>query len=87
MFGKVSRSLYAAAFFAAAVAVLLIQIVGHTAPVPASLQFAKGFTLTGNYAVGNVNLTEQANPVGLDGFATGTIHMTGVPDNAEVVAA
>jgi Big-like domain-containing protein len=73
----------------AAVVLLVAQMVGHAAPVPAQseLHYSKGFLLTGNFAVGGVDLTETANPI-VAGFSTGTIQMGNVvPPNADIVAA
>ena len=49
-----------------------------------SLPFSKHFLVTGNYAVGSVDFlpVSQGN-----GQVTGTINMSGVPANAEILAA
>ena len=52
-----------------------------------ALPYSKGFLLTGNYVVGSVDLSEQNNPVDSHGFSTGTIHMSGIPADADIVAA
>src|SRR5476651_2691364 len=49
-----------------------------------ALPFAKSYTITGNYVVGGVDLGPQP---GGNGLATGTISMSGVPANADVLAA
>jgi hypothetical protein len=56
------------------------------APVRAqdALPFSKSYLVTGNYVVGGVDLVPQT---GTHGFITGTIPMSGVPANAEVIAA
>ena len=49
-----------------------------------ALPFSKGFLVTGNYIVGGVDL----DPHAIDhGFITGTVPMSGVPADAEVIAA
>jgi hypothetical protein len=58
----------------------------HASPGDA-LPYSKGFLLTGNYVAGGVDLTEQTNPIDANGFSTGTIHMSGVPADADIVAA
>ena len=67
----------------AGLASLVIQPVVHSQSGDA-LPFAKSFLITGDYAVGSVDLTPQS---GGGGFLTGTVPMTGVPANAEVLAA
>jgi hypothetical protein len=52
-----------------------------------ALSYSKGFLLTGNYIASGVDLTEQANPIDANGFSTGTIHINGVPADADIVAA
>ena len=49
-----------------------------------ALPYSLSYTVTGDYAVGSVDLlpSPQAN-----GFQTGTIPMSGVPKNAEILAA
>ena len=61
----------------------------HAAPPPPSdaLPYSKGYLITGNYVASGVDLTEQANPVDANGFSTGTIHINGVPADADIVAA
>lgn len=50
------------------------------------LPYSKGFLVTGNYVVGGVDFTPQANsPV--NGLATGTLNIAGVPAGADIVAA
>ena len=49
-----------------------------------ALQFAKSYTVTGDYAVGGVDLQPASTSTG---FLTGTIPMTGVPANADILAA
>ena len=50
------------------------------------LQYAGGFLVTGDYAVGSVDLTNSTNPSS-GGFSTGTINISGVPANADILAA
>jgi hypothetical protein len=49
-----------------------------------SLPFATSYTITGDYEVGGVDLTPSQ---AVNGFVTGTIPMSGVPANADIVAA
>src|SRR5262245_24092255 len=73
--------------FAAAIVLLLAQIGGNAAPVPGELPFTKSFTVTGDYVVGGVDLKEDVNPPDADGMSTGEIVMSGVPADADIVAA
>ncbi len=53
-----------------------------------ALPYTRGYLVTGDYVVGGVDLTEEANPPGTDGMSTGAvIQMTGVPANADILAA
>jgi hypothetical protein len=58
----------------------------HASPGDA-LPYSKGFLITGGYVASGVDLTEQANPIDANGLSTGTIHMNGVPADADIVAA
>ena len=49
-----------------------------------ALPFAKGFLVTGDYAVGSVDLAPRS---GSGGVLTGTIPMSGVPATADILAA
>jgi hypothetical protein len=57
------------------------------APLSDPLPYSKGYLITGNYVVGGTDLTPQANPADANGFATGTVNISGVPADADVVAA
>src|SRR5205814_5912837 len=48
------------------------------------LPYFNGYLVTGNYVVGSVDLQPVS---GGTGFATGTIHMSGVPAQADILAA
>src|SRR5580765_3584949 len=50
----------------------------------ASLPYSKGYLLTGNYVVGGIDLQTEKRQ---NGFLTGTLPMSGVPANAEILAA
>ena len=55
---------------------------------PDALPYAGGYLVTGNYVVGGVDLTDQANPADpVTGLSEGIIHMHGVPRDATIVAA
>ena len=56
-------------------------------PPPDALPYSKGYLITGDYVASGVDLTEQANPIDANGFSTGTIHISGVPRDADIVAA
>jgi hypothetical protein len=62
---------------------LFAQTVGH-AQAPDALQFSRNYLLTGNYVVGGVDLAPAS---GGNGFLTGTINMSGVPANADIIGA
>src|SRR5207344_1875178 len=64
-------------------ALLITQPVVQTEATDA-LPYAKGFLITGDYAVGGVDLLPAS---GGGGFLTGTIPMSGVPATADVLAA
>ena len=68
--------------------VLLFAQVGGRAEPGDALPYTKGFLVTGNYVVGgvDVNETNPLTPI-VDGFVTDQITMSGVPDNADIVAA
>ena len=63
--------------------VLFAQTVGH-AQVPDALPFSRNYLITGNYVVGGVDLAPAS---GGGGFLTGTINMSGVPANADILGA
>ena len=74
------------ALVAAGLAVLVPDMRGQaqtTNPLP----YSGGILVTGNYVVGGVDLTENANPIDANGFSTGTIAMSGVPADADILAA
>ncbi len=73
------------AAFVLALAALLTQAGGRAAsPSTDALSFSKGFLVKGNYVVGGVDM---ATGVSSNGFVTGTIPMSGVPANADILAA
>src|SRR5688500_1532874 len=77
MIGRIPRcALYMALVFC------LAETIG-TAQSADALPFAKSYTVTGDYVVGGVDLP----PGGTSGFATATIPMSGVPANADILAA
>src|SRR5215470_15244126 len=93
MFGHPSAWGFARNLLSGALAFILIgsQAFSTRSGVLASagdaLPYAKGFLLTGNYVASGIDLTEQANPIDANGFSTGTIHINGVPADADIVAA
>ncbi|HEX6975759.1 MAG TPA: DUF3344 domain-containing protein, partial [Vicinamibacterales bacterium] len=52
-------------------------------PAPDALSFFKNYFITGDYAIGGVGLRNQ----GVNGLATGSIQIAGVPANADIAAA
>ena len=72
--------------FALAIAALFAQTSGLAQPPAESLPYARGFLVTGDYAVGGVDLGEDAHPI-VNGFSTAPIPMSGVPANADIIAA
>ncbi|HWK09178.1 MAG TPA: hypothetical protein VNR64_03955, partial [Vicinamibacterales bacterium] len=54
---------------------------------PYPLKYSNGFLVTGDYVVGGVDFTPQANRPDATGLASGTITIGGVPTDADVVAA
>ncbi len=77
-----------AAMLALVVAVLCAQTVGYATNPPPSdaLPYSTGYLITGNYIAAGVDLTPLQNPP-VNGLATGTISVSGVPANADIVAA
>ena len=72
-----------AALLAVGVAALVAQQAGGAAPLIVDpLPFRGGYLITGDYVVGNVVLDAPAG-----GFATGTVSISGVPANADILAA
>jgi len=63
---------------------LATQPVVRTQAPAVALDFSKHFLITGGYTVGSVDLQSGS---GGGGFLTGTINMSGVPANADVLAA
>ena len=72
-----------ALLFALIPALLLQQGASPNAQTPDALSFFKNFFLTGDYAVGGVGLRD----LGVNGIATGSIPIAGVPADADVLAA
>ncbi len=79
------RKVTAAGLFVLTLVFLRTQAGGQASPVD-PLQYAGGFPVTGDYAVGSVDLTNSQNPSS-GGFSTGTINISGVPPNADILAA
>jgi hypothetical protein len=69
--------------------VLLVTQAGTYAQVAESqaLPYSRGYLVTGNYVAGGVDLTEELNPPDVNGFSTGIIAMSGLPADADIVAA
>jgi hypothetical protein len=62
----------------------LLPAIAFATPPAISLPYANRYLVTGNYVTGNVDLSQAS---GGGGFLQGTIHMSGVPANAEILAA
>ncbi|MGH9201938.1 MAG: hypothetical protein ACRD2A_11965, partial [Vicinamibacterales bacterium] len=80
------KRIVAAVLLGAGLVVFFAQTGGH-AQASDALTYSGGFLVTGNYVVGGIDLTEQSNPPDQNGFSTGTIQMSGVPADADIVAA
>src|SRR5438132_11950608 len=72
-----------AVLLALAFAALFTQ-TGTQAQSGDALPYSMGYLITGNYVAGGVNLNGARST---NGFVTGTIPMSGVPANADIVAA
>src|SRR5215472_8903136 len=73
--------------FAAIIVSLLTLVVTELPGFAQSgdaLPFAKGFLVSGNYVVGGIDLDPKTAS---SGFVSGTIPMSGVPDDAEILGA
>ena len=64
-------------------ALLLQQGAPTVAQTPDALGFFKNYFITGDYAVGGVGLRN----LGVNGIATGSIPIAGVPERVDVLAA
>src|SRR5262245_49579788 len=65
---------------ATALAALFAEVPGQAiTPPPDALPYSKGFLVTGNYVVAGVDLPKDN--------ASGSINVSGVPDNADIIAA
>jgi hypothetical protein len=81
------RKRVVATLLAVASTIVFGGLLGRAATVDQNpLQYARGFLITGDYVVGGVDLTPALNPP-VNGLSTGTIPMTGVPANTDIVAA
>ena len=77
-----AEAVAAAAGLALALAAVFAQSQGN-AQLSNPLPYSDGFLVTGNYVVGSVDVAGQ----NVNGFSNGTIHMAGVPANADILAA
>ena len=73
-------------FFAIGLVLLFAQIGGR-AQVVDPLSYGGGMLLTGDFVASGVDLHEDVNPPDAQGMSTGTINMSGVPADADIVAA
>lgn len=81
---RVTKALLAAVTGAFLLQFLQVGVVPVKAQTADSLRFFKNFFVTGDYVVGGVGLRGKG---GSDGLAPGTITISGVPANADIVAA
>ena len=75
----------AASLLALGLAMLFAQTGGYAqapVPLPNPLPYSTGYLVTGDYVVGSVDIIEVSNSP-----ATATIHIGGVPQNADILAA
>jgi hypothetical protein len=66
--------------------VALFAQTGGQAVTAGDLPYSRGYLVTGNYVVGSLDMHPDLNPPDLDGLATGTIQISGVPSNDLVAA-
>ena len=66
------------------VAAVLVCVLPVSAQTPPDLKHFTTFTLTGDYVVAGIDLLPKSQG---NGFVTGTIQVSGVPANADIVAA
>ena len=71
-------------FVSLTLTLVLFAQSGGRAQAGGALPYAKSFLMTGNYAVGGVDLDPRT---ALNGFITGTIHIGDLPANADIVSA
>lgn len=74
------------------ISLLLLPLSVPSAQAADALQLFKNYFITGDYVVGGVALRGQGVPSstiagGVGSYATGVIHMNGVPQGADIVAA
>ena len=62
----------------------LMLLVSRAAHAQGALPFSGSYSITGNYVVGSVDLAPQHAS---NGLVTGTVSMSGVPANADILAA
>jgi len=68
----------------AAQALVFLTLLAQVTWAADALQYTKNYFVTGDYKVAGVGLRGKG---GADGFATGTLTMSGVPAGADIVAA
>ena len=83
--GSASQRVKTHVGFAILVLLLFAQTTGQAEPGDA-LQYTKGFIVTGNYVVGGADPDDAVDPI-VDGFSTREIPISGVPADADIVAA
>ena len=72
---------------AAFIVVCVLGINSVKAAAADALPYARSYLITGNYVASGVDFTSQVNPPDVHGIATGTIHISGVPKDADIIAA
>ena len=85
--GRRRRGLLGTVMLAIVIALPAMQANAFAQTADAALPYSAGYLVTGNYVEGAVDLSEQSNPPDQDGLSTGVIHISGVPTDAEIVAA
>jgi hypothetical protein len=81
--GPRGTRLAVAAVSALVIALIFGQSGSHAQTSPGPLPYSRGLLVTGDYAIGGINVTGSTE----NGLATGTISLSGVPLNAEILAA
>src|SRR5215813_11419145 len=75
-----------AVLLAVALVVLFAQIGGRALTID-PLVYGGGILVTGDYVASGVDLTEAMNPPDVNGLSTGTIPISGVPADADILSA
>ncbi|MGH9411254.1 MAG: Ig-like domain-containing protein [Vicinamibacterales bacterium] len=84
---SLKRTSWARFVWCAGLVLFTSSLVHAQAVVSDPLPYSAGFLVTGDYVVGGVDLTSHGNSGKSDGLTTGSLTISGVPTDADVVAA